>query len=128
MELLALVLAGLAMVGPFSIDSYLPAFPAIARDFSLTPLEVQQTMSAYLVTFAVMMLFHGTLSDSFGRRPVILANLAVFVVATLGCAFARDFVQLLAFPGSAGRLGRRRNGGRGAPSSAIRSKASPRSG
>ena len=84
MELLALVLAGLAMVGPFSIDSYLPSFPAIARDFALTPLEVQQTMSAYLVTFAVMMLFHGTLSDSFGRRPVILANLALFIVATVG--------------------------------------------
>ena len=97
MELLALVLAGLAMVGPFSIDSYLPSFPAIARDFALTPLEVQQTMSVYLVTFAVMMLFHGTLSDSFGRRPVILANLALFIVATAGCALARDFTQLLAF-------------------------------
>ena len=97
MELLALVLAGLAMVGPFSIDSYLPSFPAIARDFALTPIEVQQTMSAYLVTFALMMLFHGTLSDSFGRRPVILANLALFIVATAGCALARDFTQLLAF-------------------------------
>ena len=97
MELLALVLAGLAMVGPFSIDSYLPAFPAIARDFSLTPLQVQQTMSVYLIAFAVMMLFHGTLSDSFGRRPVILANLAVFMAATLGCALAQDFAQLLAF-------------------------------
>src|SRR5687768_10084948 len=97
MELLALVLAGLAMVGPFSIDSYLPAFPAIARDFSLTPLQVQQTMSVYLIAFAVMMLFHGTLSDSFGRRPVILANLALFMAATLGCALAQDFSQLLAF-------------------------------
>lgn len=96
MELLALVLASLAMLGPFSIDTYLPSFPAIARDFSLTPLEVQQTMSAYLMTFAVMMLFHGTLSDSFGRRPVILANLALFVVATAGCALAQDFAQLLA--------------------------------
>src|ERR1700741_5480904 len=44
-----------------------------------------------------MMLFHGTLSDSFGRRPVILAHLVLFVVGTLGCAFARDFAQLLAF-------------------------------
>jgi DHA1 family bicyclomycin/chloramphenicol resistance-like MFS transporter len=97
MGFLALVLAGLAMVGPFSIDSYLPAFPAIARDFSLTPLQVQQTMSVYLVAFAVMMLFHGTLSDSFGRRPVILVNLALFMAATLGCALAQDFAQLLAF-------------------------------
>ena len=95
--LLAPVLAGLAMAGPFSIDTYLPSFPAIARDFALTPLELQQTMSVYLATFAVMMLFHGALSDSFGRRPVILANLAVFMAATVGCALARDFAQLLAF-------------------------------
>jgi len=54
-------------------------------------------MSVYLITFAVMMLFHGMLSDSFGRRFVILANLAMFVVATLGCALAQDFAQLLVF-------------------------------
>jgi len=94
---LALVLAGLAMLGPFSIDTYLPSFPAIERDFGGTPLEVHYTLSAYLVPFGVVMLFHGTLSDSFGRRPVILANLALFVVATVGCALARDFTQLIAF-------------------------------
>ena len=92
-----MVLAGLAMLGPFSIDTYLPSFPAIARDFFLTPLEVQQTMTAYLATFAVMMLFHGTVSDSFGRRPVVLANLALFTAASIGCALAPDFAHLLAF-------------------------------
>ncbi len=97
MGLLAVVLAGLAMLGPFSIDTYLPSFPAIARDFAVTPLQVQQTLSAYLIPFAVMMLFHGTLSDSFGRRPVILVNLALFILATIGCALARDFPQLLLF-------------------------------
>jgi len=97
MQLLALVLAALSMAGPFSIDTYLPSFPAIAREFELTPLQVQQTMSVYLVAFAAMMLFHGTLSDSFGRRPVILVNLVGFIVATLGCALARDYAQLLAF-------------------------------
>lgn len=95
--LLAVTLAGLAMLGPFSIDTYLPSFPAIARDFAVTPLQVQQTLSAYLVPFAVMMLFHGTMSDSFGRRPVILVNLALFILATIGCALARDFPQLLLF-------------------------------
>ena len=97
MGALALVLAGLAMLGPFSIDTYLPSFPAIARDFAVTPLQVQQTLSAYLAPFAVMMLFHGTLSDSFGRRPVILMNLVLFTAATVGCALARDFTQLIAF-------------------------------
>lgn len=91
------MLAGLAMLGPFSVDTYLPSFPAIARDFAVTSLQVQQTLSAYLITFAVMMLFHGTVSDSFGRRPVILASLVLFTVATIGCALARDFTQLLVF-------------------------------
>lgn len=91
------MLAGLAMLGPFSVDTYLPSFPAIARDFAVTPLQVQQTLSAYLVTFAVMMLFHGTASDSFGRRPVVIANLALFTAASIGCALAGDFTQLLIF-------------------------------
>ena len=63
------------MIGPFSIDTYLPSFPAIARDFGVGTLELQQTLSVYLASFVVMTLFHGTLSDSFGRRPVILAGL-----------------------------------------------------
>jgi DHA1 family bicyclomycin/chloramphenicol resistance-like MFS transporter len=91
------MLAGLAMLGPFSIDTYLPSFPAIGAHFAVTPLEVQQTLSAYLVTFAVMSLLHGTLSDSFGRRPVILASLSIYALASLGCAFAPSFPQLLFF-------------------------------
>ncbi|HSN39959.1 MAG TPA: hypothetical protein VLT92_07170 [Burkholderiales bacterium] len=63
------------MIGPFSIGTYLPSFPAIARDFGVGTLELQQTLSVYLASFAVMTLFHGTLSDSFGRQPVILAGL-----------------------------------------------------
>ena len=93
--MLTLLLAGLSMLGPFAVDTYMPSFPDIGRTFHATPLEVQQTLSAYLGTFAVMVLFHGTLSDSFGRRAVILANLAVFVAATIGCALAQDFTQLL---------------------------------
>lgn len=96
-SLLAALLAGLAMIGPFTIDTYLPSFPAIARDLAATPAQVQQTLSVYFLTFAVMTLFHGTLSDSFGRRPVILASLAVYVAASIGCAAAADFGQLLLF-------------------------------
>jgi DHA1 family bicyclomycin/chloramphenicol resistance-like MFS transporter len=100
--LLAAILAGLAMLGPFSIDTYLPSFPAIARDFGVTTLELQQTLSVYLISFAVMTLFHGTLSDSFGRRPVILAGLVVFFLASIGCALAQSFTQLLLFRGVQG--------------------------
>ena len=75
--LLAWLLAGLATIGPFSIDTYLPSFPSIGREFAADPLVVQQTLSLYLASFGVMTLFHGALSDAFGRRPVILVCLAV---------------------------------------------------
>ncbi len=94
--LLTLILAGLTMVGPLAIDTYLPSFPAIAQAFNASPLLVQQTLSAYLFTFAFMMLFYGTLSDSFGRRPVILASLFVYIAASLGAASAPSFGWLLA--------------------------------
>jgi len=97
--LLAITLAGLVMLGPFSVDTYLPSFPAIQREFAVTPLEVQQTLTAYLVAFAMMTLFHGALSDSFGRRPVILACLAIYVLGSIGCTFAQSFPQLLFFRG-----------------------------
>ncbi|HSQ03933.1 MAG TPA: multidrug effflux MFS transporter, partial [Burkholderiales bacterium] len=70
---------------------------AIRADFGISVLQVQQTLSLYLLTFALMMLFHGTLSDSFGRRPVILASLVLFVGTSLGCAAAHRFEQLLLF-------------------------------
>jgi DHA1 family bicyclomycin/chloramphenicol resistance-like MFS transporter len=83
---LASLLAGLSMLGPFSIDAYLPAFPNIQADLRASPIEVQQTMTAYLLAFAGMVLWHGALSDAFGRRNVILCALLVFIVATFGCA------------------------------------------
>ncbi len=94
---LTVMLAGLAMLGPFCIDTYLPSFGAIARDFDVAPVLVQQTLSVYLVFFAGMMLFHGTLSDSFGRRPVILASLGVFTLASVGAALAPQLGWLIAF-------------------------------
>jgi DHA1 family bicyclomycin/chloramphenicol resistance-like MFS transporter len=99
---LALLLAALATIGPFSIDTYLPSFPAIATDLHVTPLHMQQTLSVYLLGFAVMTLFHGTLSDSCGRRPIVLANLLLFALASVGCALAATFEQLLAFRGVQG--------------------------
>ncbi|MES2534539.1 MAG: multidrug effflux MFS transporter [Pseudomonadota bacterium] len=94
-KLLTLILAGLSMVGPLAIDTYLPSFPAIGQDFGVSPLLVQQTLSVFLFTFAFMMLFYGTLSDSFGRRPVILVALIVYTLASAGAAFAPSFGWLL---------------------------------
>lgn len=92
---LAVLLACLGMVGPFSIDTYLPAFSGIAQALNATPVEMQQTLSSYLLGFAVMNLFHGALSDSFGRRPVVLWGMVVFTLASLGCALAGTIGQLV---------------------------------
>lgn len=84
----AALLAALATLGPFSIDAYLPAFAGIQASLQATPLEIQQTMSSYLFAFGLMFLFHGALSDSFGRRPVILTALVVYTLASIGAALA----------------------------------------
>lgn len=94
---LATLLAALSMLGPFSIDAYLPAFPQIQAELSATPLEVQQTLTAYMLAFAGMVLWHGALSDAFGRRNVILVALVVFAVATFGCASASSVHYLWVF-------------------------------
>src|SRR5665213_3961571 len=93
---LAVLLACLGMLGPFSIDTYLPAFTGIAQAIGASPVEMQQTLSAYLFGFAVMNLFHGALSDSFGRRPIVLGGLVAFTLASMGCALSQH-VGLLVF-------------------------------
>jgi DHA1 family bicyclomycin/chloramphenicol resistance-like MFS transporter len=95
--ILTVILAGLSMIGAFSIDTFLPSFPAIAQDFSISMAMVQQSLSLYLLAFSGMSLFYGTLSDSFGRRPVILASLLIFTGASVGAALAPGFGWLLFF-------------------------------
>ncbi len=93
----AILLALLGMLGPFSIDTYLPAFAGIAKSLDATPVHMQQTLSAYLFGFAFMALFHGAISDSFGRKPVVLWGLAAFTVASVGCALSQTIGQLIFF-------------------------------
>ena len=94
---LAGLLAVLGMLGPVSIDTYLPAFAGIATALGATPVEMQQTLSAYLFGFAFMNLFHGALADSFGRRPVVLWGIALFTIASAGCALSQSIGQLVFF-------------------------------
>jgi DHA1 family bicyclomycin/chloramphenicol resistance-like MFS transporter len=94
---LAALLACLGMLGPFSIDTYLPAFTGIAQAINATPVEMQQTLSAYLFGFAIMNLFHGALSDSLGRRPVVLWGLVLFTLASAGCALSHHIGLLVFF-------------------------------
>ena len=96
-RLLAPLLAALAMFGPFSIDTIFPAFPAIEADLHASPLAMQQTISVYMVAYALMSLLHGPFSDSLGRRRVILVGVVVFSLASVGCALAGSIEALLAF-------------------------------
>lgn len=94
---LAALIASLAMLGPFSIDAYLPAFHDIGHEFDAPPIAVQQTLSTFLFAYAFMMLWHGALSDALGRRPIVIVGLAVYGIATLGCAIAGNIQTLWLF-------------------------------
>jgi DHA1 family bicyclomycin/chloramphenicol resistance-like MFS transporter len=85
---LASLLAALSAIGPFAIDAYLPAFPAIRAELGASLLEVQQTLTVYMGALALMVLWHGALADRFGRRRVLIALTAVFALASLVCALA----------------------------------------
>jgi len=94
---LAALLAVLAMVSPFSIDTFFPSFHAIAEDFSIGKWAVQQTLTAYMLPLSIMSLVQGPLSDGMGRRPVILAGMIIYTVASIGCTVAPTFGVLLLF-------------------------------
>lgn len=94
---LAVLLGGLAMFGPFSIDTIFPAFPQIGAQLGADAVAMQQTISVYLIAYALMSIVHGPLSDALGRRRVIVGGLCVFALASAGCALARDLPTLLAF-------------------------------
>lgn len=91
---MAALLAALSALGPFSIDTYLPSFHDIGDKLNASPLEVQQTLTAYLLPFAIMTLWHGALADRYGRRRVLLVTLALFGVASAGCLAAGSIGQL----------------------------------
>ncbi len=85
----------LVAFGPLSTDLYLPSLPSIAGYFATGAAEAQLTLSVFLLGFAGGMLVWGPLSDRFGRRPAMLAGLAFFFAATLGCAAAESMTQLI---------------------------------
>lgn len=93
---LIVTLAVLSMAGALGIDAYLPSFPAIRAAFGVDALVVQQTLSIYIAAMAATVLFAGALSDSFGRRPVVLASLLVFTGGSLAALVAPDIHSLIA--------------------------------
>jgi DHA1 family bicyclomycin/chloramphenicol resistance-like MFS transporter len=94
---LTVIAALLAMVGPFSIDAYLPSFPAIEMAFGISRAMLSQSLAVYLVAFAVSTLFWGPLSDRIGRRLVILISLSLYAIASIGCAISEQSNSFMLF-------------------------------
>ncbi|PKO24571.1 MAG: Bcr/CflA family drug resistance efflux transporter [Betaproteobacteria bacterium HGW-Betaproteobacteria-8] len=94
---LVLVLASLAALAPFAIDTYLPAFGALERDLGASTVEVQQSLTFYLLPYALMTLWHGAISDAIGRISAIKWGLGLFVFASIGCALAPNVETLWFF-------------------------------
>lgn len=92
---LTLILAGLSMFGPFAIDTIFPAFPELQKQFNASHAAVQQSISVYLIAYAMMSLFHGPISDAVGRKKVILTGVAIFTLASVGAALSSSLFWLL---------------------------------
>ncbi len=91
------VLAGIVALGPLSVDLYLPAMPAMKLFFDTELSQVQLTLSSYLLGFALFHLLCGPLSDRFGRKPILLLGLSVYVLMSVFCALAQSIEELIVF-------------------------------
>jgi MFS transporter, DHA1 family, multidrug resistance protein len=93
--MLAVLIGGLSMVSPFSIDTFFPAFHAMEKALDVSAWQLQQVITAYMVPFAFASLVHGPLSDAVGRRPVMIAGMALYTVGSVACTFAQSYEWLL---------------------------------
>jgi len=93
--LLILVLGSLTALGPFSIDMYLPGFPAIARDLHTTTSQVSLSLSSYFIGISAGQLLYGPLMDRYGRKPPLYFGLFVYLFASIACAFSQNINMLI---------------------------------
>jgi DHA1 family bicyclomycin/chloramphenicol resistance-like MFS transporter len=93
----AIVLGLLSAVGPFAIDMYLPALPAIAADLHATTSATQMTLIAFFISFGLCQIVYGPLSDVYGRKAPLYVGLACFIAGAIGCALAPNVGWLIAF-------------------------------
>jgi len=99
------VLASLAALAPFAIDTYLPAFHTMGAYLQTSDLHIQQSLTVYLLPYALMTLWHGAISDAIGRITTIKWGLSIFVLASIGCAFAPNVETLWFFRALQGASG-----------------------
>lgn len=105
-----LILGAVSALGPLSIDMYLPSLPAIGRELGADAASVQMTATAYFIGLAFGQVIYGPISDRFGRKKPLLFGLALYTLASIGCAFAPSVEALIglrllqAFGGCAGMV------------------------
>ncbi|MBY0382436.1 MAG: multidrug effflux MFS transporter [Xanthobacteraceae bacterium] len=92
----AIVLGLLSAVGPFAIDMYLPALPAISSDLKASTASTQATLMVFFLSFGICQIFYGPLSDMVGRKPPLYFGLTLFIIGSIGCAFAPNIHWLIA--------------------------------
>ncbi|QDM28620.1 multidrug effflux MFS transporter [Tardiphaga sp. vice304] len=93
----AIVLGLLSAVGPFAIDMYLPALPAITADLKTTTAATQLTLTVFFIAFGLCQIVYGPLSDVYGRKAPLYAGLVLFTLGSIGCALAPGIGALIAF-------------------------------
>ncbi|MGO4570406.1 multidrug effflux MFS transporter [Microvirga sp. 2TAF3] len=93
----ALVLGMLSAIGPFAIDMYLPAFPAISRELQVDVGAVQMSLMSFFLAVAICQVIYGPISDQVGRKPPIYFGLTLFILGAIGCSFAKSAEMLIAF-------------------------------
>jgi len=91
-----LILGALATISPFSIDMYLPGFPAISKDLNTSISQVQLSLTSYFIGIAIGQLLYGPLLDRFGRKIPLYVGLVIYIIASVGCAFTPSVNSLIA--------------------------------
>ena len=104
-NVLVLALASLAALAPFAIDTYLPAFHVMGAQLVASDLQIQQSLTFYLLPYALMTLWHGAISDAIGRITTIKWGLGIFILSSIGCAFAPNVETLWFFRALQGASG-----------------------
>lgn len=92
---LILILGALCTISPFSIDMYLPGFPAIAENLNTSISQVQLSLTAYLVGIAIGQLFYGPLLDKYGRKKPLYAGLVIYILTSMACAYTFSVDHLI---------------------------------
>lgn len=94
---IVLVLGFLTAIGPFSVDAYLPGFPAMAKELGTDIEHVAFSLTSYFIGISIGQLFYGPVLDRFGRKKPLLTGLVIYILAAIGCTFAPSIYSLVAF-------------------------------